>query len=141
MTAPSPPWQVLQDESGQAYHQVAIALESNSPQAWAYLLVGRSFQDFDQYLTSVRWSLLVGLLLSLAVITLASWWLSGLAMRPIYQSYNQIQQFTADAAHELQTPWAAIHATVESVLRVPELSGAEAQETLTVINRQNYRLP
>ena len=103
-------------------------------------MVGRSFQDFDQYLSSVRWSLLIGLLLSLALVTAASWWLSALAMRPIYQSYQQIQQFTADAAHELRTPLAAIQATVESVLRLPHLSEQDAQETLTVVNRQNQRL-
>lgn len=140
ITPPSHPFQTLKDQNGQEYHQMAITLDNDGQAAWAYLMVGRSFQDSDQYLASVRWSLLGGLLLSLGLVMAASWWLSALAMRPIYQSYHQIQQFTADAAHELRTPLAAIRATVESVLRLPRISEEDAQETLTVINRQNQRL-
>jgi signal transduction histidine kinase len=51
-----------------------------------------------------------------------------------------MQQFTADAAHELRTPIAAIQATTESILRQDTLSETEARDTLKVIDRQNQRL-
>jgi len=71
---------------------------------------------------------------------LTGWWLSGLAMKPVYQSYRQIQQFTADAAHELRTPLAAIRSTVEFTLDEPNLTEAEAKNTLRTIERQGNRL-
>ena len=147
---PTKTLQTVWDNNNQHYHQVAVELfptvsptigpTAQASKSWAYLVVGRSFQDFDEYLASVRWRILLGLLLALTLVAPASWWLATLAMRPIYRSYSQIQQFTADAAHELRTPLAAIRATVESVLRLPHLSEADAQDTLGVIHRQNQRL-
>ncbi|MBW4637488.1 MAG: two-component sensor histidine kinase, partial [Gloeocapsa sp. UFS-A4-WI-NPMV-4B04] len=83
-----------------------------------------------QWYINLRLSLLVGG---------SSWWLSGLAMQPIYQSYRQIQQFTADVAHELRTPLAATQATVESALRFNSVE-PETQDILHAIERQNKRL-
>lgn len=138
---PFPYLEPLYSDDGQEYHQVALALSPSANDApSAYLLVGRSFQDFNEYLALVRWSLLLGLLIALELVVAASWWLADLAMRPIYQSYSQMQQFTADAAHELRTPLAAMGATLESVLRLPQLTEADTAETLTVIARQNNRL-
>lgn len=60
-------------------------------------------------------------------------------MRPIYRSYQQMQRFTTDAAHELRTPLAAILATVDSVSRLPSLTELETRDTLKTIERQLNR--
>jgi signal transduction histidine kinase len=84
--------------------------------------------------------LALGLPIAISLVGVASWYLAGLAMQPIYQSYGQIQQFTADAAHELRTPLAATQATVESALLTPDWDEKEGRDILQTIHRQNQRL-
>jgi len=133
-------WQTITDTKGNIYHQISVSLHTKTQQDWGYFQLGRSLQDFNDYLSTVKLILKLGLPTALILIGFSSWLLAGLAMKPIYASYRQIQQFTADAAHELRTPLAASQATVESALLTPQLDEKEAREILRTIDRQNRRL-
>lgn len=69
------------------------------------VVVGRSLNDFAAYLATVRRNMALGLPIVLALTAVAGWGLAGVALEPVRMSYRNIQQFTADAAHELRTPW------------------------------------
>lgn len=133
-------WQILVDKRKIRYRQITLPLQNVNKPLWGYLQVGSSLEGADRYLANVRLTMFTSFPLALAFIGIASWWLAGRAMRPIHQSYQQMQQFTADAAHELRTPIAAAQATVESVLGMPHLSETDTREVLQVLDRQNQRL-
>jgi signal transduction histidine kinase len=133
-------WQTLSDHKGINYHQITVLLHTQNGVDWGYFQMGRSFKEFEDYLGTVKLVLKLGLPISLILVGGASWWLSGSAMQPIYKSYRQIEQFTADAAHELRTPLATTQATVESALLMQQLDEKEAQDILVTVQRQTQRL-
>jgi signal transduction histidine kinase len=133
-------WQTVKDTVGNEYHQITLPVQTRTSQPWGTVQVGRSLQKVDSELAAFRVVLLLGLPTTMLLVLVASWWLAGLAMRPLYESYRQIQQFTTDVAHELRTPLAAAQATVESTLNVDNLSLGEAQSALQTLERQTQRL-
>jgi len=74
------------------------------------------------------------------IVGASGWWLAGLAMRPIYRSYLLLEQFTADAAHELRTPLATNRALVQMALSKAQAGKWIELATLEAMERQNRRL-
>ncbi len=144
------PWQTFHAANGIRYHQFTTILHSahdhhhtNDPShrsSWGYLQIGRTLETFDAETKRIQWTLLIGFPIAFLLVGFSSWWLSGLAMQPIYQSYQQQQQFTANAAHELRSPLASLLATVEAILRVPQSNPHEIQTMLHTVERQGRRL-
>ncbi|MBD1871363.1 two-component sensor histidine kinase [Cyanobacteria bacterium FACHB-471] len=133
------PWQTLEAVDGTRYKQLSLLLKTANQDAWGYMQVGRSLSDIDGHMVWVRLILLIGLPSAMFLVVVASWWIAGQAMQPVYRSYRQMQQFTADAAHELRTPLAAIQANLESTL-TPDATDADTWDTLRTVERQNNRL-
>jgi signal transduction histidine kinase len=128
-------WKTVTDDRGERYHIHTLPIKTTNHRDWGYLQVAQSFHRLDEYMNSLHLILIFGVPLAMLLITGVSWWLSGLAMQPIYQSYQQIQQFTADAAHELRTPLAVTRIAVDSALDV-EVIEPEIRNNLEIAQRQ-----
>lgn len=68
------------------------------------------------------------------------WFLSGLAMKPIRESYQRLKQFTADASHELRNPIAMIQTNVQVALADPDFEPHLQRQQLKVVERLTQRL-
>lgn len=133
-------WQAVSDREGNNYRQITLLLHTQSEQDWGYLQVGYSLEEYEYSMIRTKKVIILSFIISLGLVGGASWWLAGVAMRPIYESYKQIEQFSGDVAHELRTPLATIQSTVESALLTSHLEPQKALNVLKIVERQNLRL-
>jgi len=108
-------------------------------QTLGYLRVSHPWFEVTKPIRQLVWDLGGGLLVVLGAVAAMGWFLSGLAIRPVQESYQHLKQFTADASHELRNPIAMIQANVQATLAEPLLDGT-VQQQLQVVERLTQRL-
>lgn len=96
------------------------------------------FQDFERIReqqiedsnNEIRTKLYYFNLLILLLSTVGSYYFARSTLKPIEESYESQQRFTADASHELRTPLTAMKTEIEVALRDEKLEIGEAKELL-----------
>jgi len=108
-----------------------------------YLRISHPWFEVTKPVKQLFLDLAVGTTLMVGVVLLCGWWLAGIAMEPVRESYQRLKQFTADASHELRNPIAVIQTNVQVALSdpSPDLEFQKSQlETIERITRRLGRL-
>ncbi len=103
-----------------------------------YLRVSHPWFEVTKPTRQLVLDLSVGTAIMVGIVAAIGWFLSGIAMQPIRESYQRLKQFTADASHELRNPIAVIQTNVQVALSDPDPQ--IQQQYLQVIERLTQRL-
>ncbi|MBC7971817.1 MAG: sensor histidine kinase [Verrucomicrobia bacterium] len=109
-------------------------------QVLGYLRVSHPWFEVTKPVRQLVLDLSLGIGLMLAAVAAIGWFLSGLAMEPVRESYQRLKQFTADASHELRSPIAIIQTNVQVALTDPDPDPQTQQQHLKVVERLTRRL-
>jgi two-component system, OmpR family, manganese sensing sensor histidine kinase len=109
-------------------------------QVLGYLRVSHPWFEVTKPVRQLVLDLILGIGLMIGAVAAIGWFLSGLAMEPIRESYQRLKQFTADASHELRSPIAIIQTNVQVALSDPDPDPQMQQQHLKVVERLTRRL-
>lgn len=126
-------------EDDQVLRQISRRIQINN-QVLGYLRVSHPWFEVSKPSRQLVIDLSVWSGLAVLATGTIGWLLSGLAMAPVRQSYQQLKQFTADASHELRNPIAVIQTNVQVALADPEPDAAFQHSQLQVVERLTRRL-
>ncbi|MBD2774887.1 sensor histidine kinase [Iningainema tapete] len=115
-------------------------------QVVGYLRVSHPWFEVTKPSRQLILDLALGTGLMLISVAASGWFLSGIAMEPVRESYQRLKQFTADASHELRSPITLIQTNVQVALADLESTPTESinlthyRQQLKVVERLTQRL-
>ncbi|MBD2103277.1 cell wall metabolism sensor histidine kinase WalK [Leptolyngbya sp. FACHB-261] len=112
-------------------------------QMLGYLRVSHPWFEVTKPTRQLLLELSLGLVVMISTVAVCGWLLSGLAMKPVRESYQRLRQFTADASHELRNPIAVIQTNTQVALMDLDMSERDwdtQKHQLEVIERLTRRL-
>ena len=99
---------------------VYMASATNPEKILGYIRVSESTLTLEAELRRLQWGLIVGVVTVSGLAALGGIWLTRESLQPVVQSFQQLQQFTSDASHELRNPLTAIRASIAVMQSHPE---------------------
>lgn len=134
----NPAGETVRIRGGQVVRQVTQRIVAGH-QILGYLRVSHPWFEVTSPTQRLMRDLLLGITVMVGAVAAIGWFLSGIAMAPVRESYQQLKQFTADASHELRNPIAVIQTNVQVALADPE-TDTQVQQQFEVIERLTRRL-
>jgi two-component system, OmpR family, manganese sensing sensor histidine kinase len=131
--------ETVQLSGGQLLRQVTDRVEIGR-QVVGYLRVSHPWFEVTKPIRQLIIDLSLGTSLMAIAISAIAWLLSGLAMKPVRDSYQRLKQFTSDASHELRNPIATIQTNVQVALADPDLDSAIHRQQLQLVERLTRRM-
>jgi OmpR-family two-component system manganese-sensing sensor histidine kinase len=119
--------------------QVTERIEINH-HVLGYLRVSHPWFEVTKPIRQLVLDLTMGIGSMIICVAAIGWFLSGIAIKPVRDSYQSLKQFTADASHELRNPIATIQTNVQMALAYPDAEPQLQQRQLKVIERLTKRL-
>ncbi len=93
---------------------------SDRGELMGYVRASQSLEEFDEALQRLDLGMIGGIGIALGLSGVGGFWLTRQAMWPIERSFAQLQQFTADASHELRSPLMVIQTNAQVALKYAE---------------------
>ncbi|MCT7976294.1 sensor histidine kinase [Laspinema olomoucense] len=131
--------ETVQLSGGQLLRQFTDRVEIGR-QVVGYLRVSHPWFEVTKPIRQLIIDLSLGTSLMAIAISAIAWLLSGLAMKPVRDSYQRLKQFTSDASHELRNPIATIQTNVQVALADPELDSPIHRQQLQLVERLTRRM-
>ncbi|BAQ64356.1 cell wall metabolism sensor histidine kinase WalK [Geminocystis sp. NIES-3709] len=128
-----PPIQLLTITVYNNKHSQGQDINASETYIVGYIRVAESTEHIHANLQRLLWGFSIGNLLTLGLIGFGGIILTRQALKPLAKSYEQLQQFTGDASHELRSPLTAIKTSVEVLHSHPERIHPQDWEKLTNI--------